>query len=150
MISALRCSFGKEVALCCQEPMMTQVQNSIITHHPSTFIFTVLKMENTGKHNLFPSPDYLALDTTGKTDYTFLKSKSNLSKSNTSYRTETAFVTVFTWKWKDSSSFRWKHLKLLTFHLITTLLWSFLPPYQMGSWNKLRLHTSIKTTVQIE
>lgn len=80
MISALRCSFGKEVALCCQEPMMTQVQNSIITHHPSTFIFTVLKMENTGKHNLFPSPDYLALDTRGKTTPS-LKAKATSPKA---------------------------------------------------------------------
>lgn len=53
---------------------MTQVQNTIMTLHPSTFIFTVL---NTGKHNLFPNPDYLALETRSKI---FLKSKSNLPK----------------------------------------------------------------------
>lgn len=71
VISVLRCSFGEgwDDVFRCQKHTTTQMQTSTVTHHPSRFISIVLGTE---KHNLFPSPNYLALEARREVDCTLL------------------------------------------------------------------------------
>lgn len=108
VISILRSGNWCQDALCC---VITQVQSFITTHSHAAFIFVIFKDR---KRQVIPSPDYLVLEAKWETIPCL-----QLSKTNTTNRMETLFVTDVNWNWKDSSCCR--HLKP-TFNLITILL----------------------------